>query len=120
MENEQAPQGGFSWPGLNLHTSPAIKPLKPKIKERTMKKTLIALAAAATLAVGFSATAKADPFGFGFGYGGYGYGHPHFGFAVSEGYGYGDGYGYGWGRPRCHTEWVQGWNHPHRILVCRR
>ena len=85
-----------------------------------MKKTLIALAAAATLAVGFSATANADSFGFGFG----GYGQPHFGFSVNDGYGGGYrhvGYGdYGWGRPICRTEWVPGWNHPHRVLVCRR
>ncbi len=106
-----------------------------------MKKTLIALAAAATFAVGFSATAKADSFGFGFG----GYGQPHFGISVNDGYGYGgdygyrhggdygyrhagygddegDGRGYGWHRhPRCHTEWVGGrWDYPHRVLVCRR
>ena len=86
-----------------------------------MKKTLIALAAAATLAIGFSATANAHPIGFGFG-------GPHFGVVFSEGYGpgyYDAGYyGYGdrWHRPRCRTEWVGGrWgHHPHRVLVCRR
>ncbi|MEO9167995.1 MAG: hypothetical protein ABI230_06310 [Aestuariivirga sp.] len=84
-----------------------------------MKKTLIALAAAATLAVGFSATANAHPIGFG---------GPHFGVVFSEGYGPGyydagyHGYGDRWHRPRCRTEWVGGrWgHHPHRILVCRR
>jgi len=48
-----------------------------------MKKTLIALAAAATLAIGFSATAKADP-SFGFGFAMDGGGRPHIGFAVAE------------------------------------
>jgi len=71
-----------------------------------MKKTLIALTAAATLAIGFSATsAKADGIYFGIGAGG----HPHFGMSINSGYGYGGGYGYynaGYG---CGPHFIKKW-----------
>lgn len=74
-----------------------------------MKKTLIALTAAAALAVGFSATAKADGFYFGVG----GNGQPHFGMSVGNGYGYGGGYGgyynTGWNNDYCGPHWEKKW-----------
>ena len=96
-----------------------------------MKKTLISLAAAATLAIGLSAAAKADPgFGFGFGFGPHG--HPHFGVSVYDpGYGYDAGYAPGYygaaeSGSDCGFEWVNGWHRmhhhmvfgPHRVWTC--
>jgi hypothetical protein len=82
-----------------------------------MKKTLISLAAAATLAIGLSATAKADP-GFGFGFGIGPHGHPHFGVSIYDP-GYAPGYydaGYGDGGD-CGFEWVSGWHRVHHHMV---
>ena len=71
------------------------------------KKTLVAIAAAATLgATGLAATqASANDYGYGYGgYGGYGYSYPSYGYgygypSYSYGYGY-PSYGYGvWLRP---------------------
>lgn len=93
-----------------------------------MKKTLIALTAAATLAIGFSATqAKADSFYFGVG----GNGQPHFGMSIGNGYGYGGGYGggyynTGWGGgysgcgPHIVKKWVYNpWVH-HMVPVWKK
>lgn len=67
-----------------------------------MKKTLIALAAAGTLALGLSGAAKADSFYFGIGSGG----HPHFGANFGYGYPYwGADYGYGDCGPRLVKTW---------------
>jgi len=94
-----------------------------------MKKTLFALATAATLAIGFSASAKADP-SFGFGFSSGGMGAPGFSLAVTDGYApgydtvrYGDGYGYGYRhrwhhRPACGWVWG-GFHHHRRVWVCR-
>lgn len=94
-----------------------------------MKKTLISLVAAATLAIGLSATAKADPsFGFGFGIGSGG--HAHFGVSVYDPgysygyhpdyYGYHPGYygaGYGDDGSDCGFTWVNGWHRVHHHMV---
>ncbi|MBG1233685.1 hypothetical protein [Aestuariivirga litoralis] len=76
-----------------------------------MKKTLIALTAAATLAIGFSATAaKADGLYFGVGAGG----QPNFGISINDGYGYGYGhhhgyYNAGWDGDDCGPKIVKVW-----------
>ncbi len=92
-----------------------------------MKKTLISLAAAATLAIGLSATAKADP-AFGFGFGVDPFGHPHFGVHVSDGgyYSPGPGYygaGYDDGSD-CYTQWVPSWRwnawHTYKVKTMKK
>ncbi len=88
-----------------------------------MKKTLIALAAAATLAVGLSGAAKADSIWFGVGSGG----HPHFG--ASLGYGGYGGYGYpywgaGYGGGDCGPRLVKTWRYDpwvgHKVRVLKK
>ncbi len=101
-----------------------------------MKKTLISLAAAATLAIGFAASAKADPtinFGIQFGaatpdfaptyfdpgYGDSGYGDHGYHHAAFDGGGYDDS-------GDCNYEWVTNWHMrhhhmiygPHQVVVC--
>ena len=74
-----------------------------------MKKTLISLAAAATLAISLSATANA---GVGFDFGVDGGGKPHFGVHVSDGGYYGPGYydsGYD-DSSDCYNKWVTSWH----------
>jgi len=88
-----------------------------------MKKTLISLAAAATLAIGLSTAAKADGIGIGFGVGPYGGVHVGVGL-YSPGY-YAPGY-YSAGYEGCGYRWVDGWyrfhHHmvlgPHRVWTC--
>lgn len=102
-----------------------------------MKKTLIALTTAATLAIGLSATGKADTIGFGFGFDSTG--HSTFAVHVSDGPHFGHGFydppvydaGYGAGyddseedAPACHTEWVPQvrWNawHTYRVKTVKK
>jgi ABC-type sugar transport system substrate-binding protein len=95
-----------------------------------MKKTLISLAAVATLAIGLSATAKADP-GLGFGFGIGPNGQPHFGVSVYDpSYGYNPGYGQSYEDAGyddggdCYTQWVPSWHwnawHTYKVKTMKK
>jgi hypothetical protein len=80
-----------------------------------LRKTLIVIAAAATMAVGMTSLTKpasADVFL------GFGFGSPYYGFHHRHHHGYYSGY-----RPRCFLRTVRVWRHHHwvrrKVRVCR-